>query len=314
MIFLCMLLIGCKAEFAKNEDNPKLKTQGTKEVLGTSIGLVDETAQTRTNFTHRLKSSTEYSPEIKIINHYPEKMEYRLFFLLDYKQTKVNYNNAEINYMDIEVEPKNEKKFTIKLSDIPDGLHDFIVISVRNPNNYLTDQQLIPPPRTFIHRRVTILVGENENPPNVKFEEITNDSNVKFKKIDDSSNILRGVVYLTNVPRNTPTGEVITLLNSYQNPLWVNFAIEEPNTSFAIIALLNNEQVVLQSTFFHTASKGMVNYPLNISINKNNPCNLTLAVVENPYTKIEDKNGELQNKLWSVIFANQITFEIEGKN
>ena len=57
----------------------------------------------------------------------------------------------------------------------------------------------------------------------------------------------------------------------------------------------------------------MVNYPLDISINKNNPCNLTLAVVENPYTKIENVNGKLQNKLWSVIFAYQITFASEGK-
>lgn len=282
-------------------------------MVGTSIGLVDETAQTKTNFTHRLKSSAEYSPEIKIINHYPEKMEYRLFFLLDYKQTNVNYSNKEINYLDIEVEPKDEKNLTIKLSNIPDGLHDFIVVSVRNPNSYLTEQQLIPPPRTFIHRRVTLLVGENENPPNVKFEEITNDSNVKFEKIDnDFSKVLRGVVYLTSIPKNSP-GEVITLLNNYKNPLWVNFAIEEQNTSFAIIALLNNEQVVLQNSFFHTSSKGMVNYPLNISINKNNPSNLTLAVIENPYTKIEDKTGELQNKPWSVIFANQITLEPEGK-
>jgi hypothetical protein len=266
--------------------------------VGFILGLTSDNNLSPINFTHLVSNGDSYVAEVYIYNKFPIKNMYRLFFVLDYKQTEVFLKNEKINYLDITLDPYSEKRFTIKMPAIKSGLHDFIIWGVRNPNDNLVKKEFVPPTLLNIHRRVTLISGSNDDPiaPNVDY--------LEKPTVPSSGKPLP--LLITEQPRNTIQGEVATIINK-NTTIWLNFSTQKPNMSYAIIAFLGTNQIKLATPFIKTNSEGVVQYPLEIDTEKAD--NLSIAVVENPFLLIETVPGKLKNEPWSIQFGNKITVE-----
>ena len=293
--FFIFLLLGCQSTSQKNIEVQK--TEGQMNI-GTTLGMSDETAFTDFNSTYIIPSQISFNPNIYIHNRDVKNNEFRLIFLLDYKQIDVKYNNKNVDYLDISTLPNEEKNLTIELPFIEDGFHDFLVLCIRNPDTLLPKEKFYPPGNFYVFKRSTLIVGNNYEKPNIEF------SNHEVLPGEDSIPPI-----VTKHPRNEFEGSVITVLKQpYPETLWLNFSPIEPKMKYALIAFSGKKQIEVKNSFFETTSKGVINLPLQLNLNKGKE-NLVIAVVENPFNSIETRDGEISKEPLWVTFINRISLE-----
>lgn len=292
-IFLIFLSLGCQSTSEKHVEQANEQMN-----IGTTLGMQDETAMTQYNATYNISANTIFSPKLYIHNRDIKNNDFRLIFLLDYKQINITYNNQNVNYIDISMKPNEQKNIAIEVPSLKNGFHDFLVLCIRKPDTLLSQEKFYPPGHFHIFKRSTLIVGNDNTKPNINFKErlVTNG------EIDIPP-------FVTKEPRDKFEGDVVTLLKQpYPETLWLNFSPIKNNMKYAVIAFSGANQIELDNAFFKTTSTGVINYPLKLGLDKNNK-NLIIAVVENPFSELENNSGEISAEPLWVSFLNRISLE-----
>ncbi|MGN7942162.1 hypothetical protein [Virgibacillus sp. 6R] len=273
ILFFTIIMVGCNKDATVKEVSSKVK----KDVsIGTTLGLNDETAVSQLNETFHIKKGNEFNPSINLHNRDTKSNSFRLYFMLDYNESTIIYNNKELTFIDIKLDPFEEKTIDIELEDLSNGLHDFIVLSVRNPDKLLLEKKFFPPGHFNLAKRTTLIVGGSDSPPKVDY--------INYKAFDSSEEM---PAILTTKPSKSLENEGITILPYNSNSeLWLNFNSTNVK-KYAIFAYLGDEYLPIKNRFVEVDNKGIINIPLDIKLVKNK--NLVIGVVENPFEKQTDE-------------------------
>ncbi|WP_088104121.1 hypothetical protein [Halalkalibacter urbisdiaboli] len=219
---------------------------------------------------------------------------------MNYEQVNVVYNKKEVPFLELNLDEYSNGNFEIEVSGIREGRSDFLVMAVRNPDEFKSVERYIPPQKTYLARRSTLIYKHNQQ-PSINYHDISSTSNI--------SNKLPVNPFLSYSPETNMKNALITVSYPFEK-LWLNFANDiDTNNKFAVIALHNNKQVDLEQIFFRQTSDEFVQHlPLlmdNIE-NIDNEGNLFfVCLIENPYELIENDNKRMPIPCQSK-FTNQI--------
>lgn len=266
------------------------------------LALTDDTALTQKYYTFQIDPEASFFPELRVVNDSPDSNPFALFFFLDYKQIPVTYEGQDTSVINLQVAPRSEIKFHITIPKLTVGRHDFIALAVRKPQVHLKEPRFIAPEQMFMARRITLIVGSDVS-PRKNFTDIKGtNSNWPIDSI---------VVVTKEHPKNTL--ENITLIKRDESDkLWVNFLAKRPDQYFAVILLLDNEQVAIQNPFIRSSASGLISLPINPKVPQdNNSHELIAMVIESPFERIEDESGNflIKSVPWLVRFTNKITIQ-----
>jgi len=299
LIVCIFLLSGCN--FNKNNNTSKSEapipnnkmaspTQSENKTAGTTLGLFDETALTKINETFKISETNGFTPTISIENRDIKDNVFRLFFIIDYKQFMFLYNERNIDYLDISLKPNETKRFDVKLNNLSEGLHDLILFCIRRPDDLLTEQKFFPPGQFNVVKRATLLVGEKqENRPQ---------KNYKSLQVNQSEKPIP--LFVSEKPRNTMIGEVVTLIDNGKRDFWINFSTQ-PNTKYAMLIFAGNKMENV--SFYQSERKGVANIPVQFKNGLNQ--NVFIALVDNPFIV----NSNDSNVSWDIQTTNRISIK-----
>ncbi|MDT3766397.1 hypothetical protein [Priestia filamentosa] len=294
-LLITILFTGCNIQDGQinNEESEsskeKNKTSENVQPIGTTLGMFDkDTALSKSNTTFELKNGDSFDPYISIHNRDQKENMFRIFFILDYKQSYVQYNKRQVNYIDVLLESNEKKKLDIKLDDLSNGLHDFVIFCIRRPDDLLTKQKFFPPGHFNIVKRTTLIVGDNQD-----YEK------VNYKNLDVETTTNEIPLFVSKESRNTMRGEVSTLVNHNESPLWINFPTKS-NNNYALLTFWGKE--LRNANFYHADNQGVANIPLNFKMKSDE--NLFVALVENPYTIVDEKSHSIP---WDIQTTNRIS-------
>ncbi|WP_458413357.1 hypothetical protein ACNQFZ_00205 [Schinkia sp. CFF1] len=261
-------------------------------VVGTTLGLFDEnTALSNLNTTFILNKRNSFQPSISIHNRDIKENLFRLLFVLDYEQADIQYNNNQVNYIDILLKPGEEKKVNIELNNLSNGMHDFIVFSIRRPDDPLSKPKFFPPGHFNVVKRTTLIVGNQQSKNYISYK------NLNIEQTEEEMPL-----FVSIEPRKTIKGEIITRVGQEKFPLWINFSTKI-NTNYAILTF--NSKTLEHVEFYRSKNKGVSSIPFNFTINKSNKNeNLFIALIENPFTIFDEKSYSIP---WDVQTTNRIT-------
>lgn len=297
LFVLIAILTGCNVD--EMIDNKQTDQKEKEDKVGVSLGLKDESSLNSHQFTHLLNEEATYTPEISIFSNYPEETPYRLFFLLDYKQIPVIFEGETKTSIDLKIPSYSLQTLDIEVPDISNGLHDFLVILVRNPDVFLKEERYVPFYQVTFYRRVTLIVNkEKSSLPGVG----------GLYKVKSLSNGLTNFTFISKNSSDEPSG-ALSLINNFKEIGWINFDSREPNSTFFIGAFLNQKQIEIEKPYIKSSDKGSVHYPIKLKeeIKPSKEGNLFFFVVENPFKMQENFNGELKNTPLNVYFTNRLT-------
>jgi len=242
-----------------------------------AFGVTDETAINDNQLIHKIKSNNDYSPEIIIKNNYDSSFKFRIFFLVDYKQISVMFKDKPVKTLDLQVSSRGTEKFEVKLPELQNGLHDFLVILVRDPDNTLEEEKFVPSAQVYMSRRIALIVDDKmDKPKHTVFP-------VAAKEIEQPS----ADPYITTEPFN-PVKDAITLLPKKTKDLHLNIKNGKENSTYAILSFLGKEQISFSKPFVSVSSVGQFSLPFELNNNNQSIQNLIITVVEDPYTLNED--------------------------
>ncbi|AAY60208.1 hypothetical protein I6G76_01780 (plasmid) [Bacillus cereus] len=285
---------GCSTQ-TNNQDKSKFEDDKTKsseigQNIGTTLGLFDdETAVNQLNNTFALKNMRSFSPQIYINNRDVKENTFRLFFVLDYQQSNVGYDNQNVNYIDVSLKANEEKKLEIKLNDLSEGLHDFIIFCIRKPDDLLTEPKFFPPGHFNIIKRSILKVGEGKS------------KQIDYKSLNVKPSNDEIPLFVSKQPRNIVQGEFATLVSKKDiDDLWINFSTKR-NSKYAVLTF--SDKSLVKTDFYKIEEQGVVNIPFDSKIKDNS--NVLVAVVENPFVMIKDDNSS--NASWIVQTTNRIS-------
>jgi len=296
---LFLILTGCSSANEvfqesndKNSSSNKPKDTDNEE-FGIGLGFSDETSVDDTQTIHKFQQGYNYTPEVLVENNFPETFNYRLFFFLDYKQIKVTKNKKESSYINLKLGPKKSEKFHVNLPHVKEGLHDLVVIAIRDPDNYLEKAQYVDSMEISLSRRVALLVGDKSNiPADIKFNTIN--SNIPVN--DDV--YTEPFISLTEKSANAES--LIPYKNIQKSRL--NMGASAANKKIAIIAFSNTKQIPVNNPFIIVRKKGDFNFVLtNKHYLENKKQNLYTTVIEDPYTTDVKKLNLFNVKLTNLI-------------
>ncbi|WP_033827808.1 hypothetical protein [Bacillus andreraoultii] len=176
-----IIVIGCSDKTVEKSDKdiPSDSTQ-----VGMVLGLYDESATDSKQMIHKIKANEAYTPEIYIKNNFPNESSFRLFFLKDYKQCEV-FTDDEVksSYIDIKLKHLEEKSIQVKIPLVEEGLHDFIVIAVRDPDNTLDKEQYVDSTQVYLSRRVSLISGDIKSTDNIIYTPLNSNNNINGQDI-----------------------------------------------------------------------------------------------------------------------------------
>ena len=292
-VVLLILLSSCSFQTEKeNQTEDANKIQGTSEnQVSFTLGLFDETATSQLNITHEINNNDNYTPKIVIHNRNSYEDNYRILVLLDYKQIEYQSKGETVEFLDINAKPNEQINLDISIPSIKPGLHDLLIVCIREPNKSLAKEAFIPPEVFYLSKRTNLLVGANEK-HEFKVSPLNTSKGEPIPPI------------LTTEPRGELEGKIITQINKEEVPseLWLNF-YGEKEKSYYILSFLDSKQLEISKEIYSPTNDGILNIPIDSS--RLDKGNLTMMVVENPYSKMETSDGQV--KPWSVDFVNKIT-------
>jgi len=293
VLFAAIVVTSCSVIGA-----PKTKPESTTNRIG--VELREKNALYNRQFTFQLKEKETFAPEIRLINDTPDNSMYRLLFLLDFKQVAVKYNNELRQSVSVDTAARSAKQLKVELSDLPAGRHDLIVVAVKDPERHLTTAEYVNPVRTYIYRRVTLIVGDDtvRRPVYEPFAAEPSDSKQT------------GSVFMTEEPA-ARDNNWLTLFK-YDGEAYANFRTKPGVDHYAMTVLINGEQGGQTVRYIQKADgkDGVISLPVKLDgLQQGKPNEVLVLVTENPFERVEDTAGNYMKLPWTVQFSNKITAE-----
>jgi len=293
-LIVSILLVSCNKETNTNTnaDNnhgfDPIFEQGGIATYYDKIGLKE------TPILQKINHNEDYIVDFEIENLFTFDNKFKVFFFVNYKQTKIIINGKEHDFIDYGVIKSNESKgLQIDIPNLSEGRNEILVLTVRNPDKTLKKKEFVM--GDFIHftKRFIVVSGNEKQENNQK---ITH----KLRAIKDTNNPIK-FPYLTSDIDPTE----ITLESS-TNPFKgkINFINNEKGSEYALIVLKNNKQISLDNSFFKVESTGRVEIPIDLNLD-NKANNIIITVVPNPFTKPNIGEQELNDL--TTESANKIT-------
>jgi len=289
MIFVLLLtLISCS-----NIEKKEYLTEPMEKGYQYGFGYFDESSIDETQTIHKIATGQSYSPTFEIYNGYPNKYNFKVYFIVDYKQKEVQFLNNIVRSIDVSLEANEKKIYDVQIPDIGKGLHDIIVFVVRDPDNVLEEKRHILPDNVYLSRRVSLIVDNEDMLPEIEYKLV-------------ESNTLKDNSSIPFITRNDhePIYSLSETLTSKHDlmKLNLNFTNKNKDQRFAIIAFIDSEQIQIKNSFLHIPKPGQVTFPLFFSkANFDWPKNLILAIVPDPYRLNKDLNMQ------GILFTNLVT-------
>lgn len=254
------------------------------------LGVTSGKALSDNYFTYSIKSSEVFTPEITIVNDTPNENSFSLIFLLDYKQIPVITNKIEKYIVEKKLKPVTSEKFQISLPELTVGRHDLLVLATRESEDINSDS-------IYMYRRGTLIVDKDKDveiPLNIL------ESN-KNKKLPEE------VVFASKEVPETIYDSVINFSKKDAQNLYLNFH-SVANRNYVILTFLNNCLIneSIANPFISIVESGNIHAPISIPEILQPSNELFFAIVENPYERIEDDKGILNNIPWDVKFTDKI--------
>lgn len=303
LIVLMMIIVtGCGLNKQANGISKKAGDTINKSYEGAMIGLTDESSITDDQLVYKISNKEAFSPTITIGNLYKSNNRYRLLFLLDYKQTKVLYDNKEQKVINIDLPPKSQKKIEIKVPNLEDGSHDFLLLVIRDPDTILKVNKYIPPEEVFMKRRAIIIVNK-EKEKQINYNMVNSTLNKNTDELN--KNAFNAFISLN---QGKDLSESLAIIDEKKaKNVWLNIPNYHNNSKFAIIAFAGDEQIKLDNPFVESSTTGLLHIPFELpNFNKNE--DLVVTVVENPFQS-PLKDGKKTLIPWQVRFTNKITIQ-----
>lgn len=289
LIFISLLSIlvnGCSNTNEKT--NATINNQKETISVSTILGIHNDELYDSKNNWFKIDNNTAFSPYITLGNDFPHDNTYRLFFFLDYKQISIEYNNQSKNFLELKMQERSEENIKINIKNLPEGNHDFMVVSMRNSNNYINKNDFIPGEEVYLYQRKKIIVGKNK------------EQQINFSKLNVDNTDLDGSLIITKNLDDKYQDQVNTITKEELPKSWLRIPVEKDNSHLAIIAIAGEKQLKIKHPYIEVNGKGTVSIPLSDIQNIEElspPQNLTFLVLEDDFSNTEDR----------AIFTNKIT-------
>lgn len=275
-------VVGCSNTNEKTGANIKQKEP---IFVSTILGIHNDEFYDSKNKWFKIENNATFSPYITLGNDFPHDNTYRLFFFLDYNQILIEYNNQPHNFLDINMKARSEENIKIDINKLPEGEHDLMVVSIRNPNKFINKSNFIPGEEVYLYNRKKIIVGENK-------EHQTNFSTIN---VDNSS--LDGSLIITK--NKSDKDQVNVIRKKELQKSWLKIPVKKSNSKLVIIGIAGEKQLSIKNPYIEIVDKGTVNIPLSNIQNIQDilyPQNLTFLVIEDSFSETEDR-GMFTNKI-----------------
>lgn len=285
LFFLALFgLVGCSkpkeviSEQKVNVEPKKMINSNTSEKIPFTMefSLLDESSIDENQIIYKLNENEKFTPSITLKNGFPNPTKYRLFFLLNYIQTPVKYNNENVNFIDVNLKENENINFDVDIEQIPNGLNDLVVFAVRDPDNLLDKDQYVSASQVYMARRAEIIVNNELMPREVKYTDVnvykskeeTEGATIPFVTIDSKN-------FIDKITRLTDLSSKLQLIKGTPN-----------KSNYAIFAIIGKKQIEVINPFIHVNDIGdfktpFLEFPLN-ELNENS--NLIVGIVQEPFT------------------------------
>lgn len=289
-IFLVVFINGCSQNTTKTTSHAEHTHTNKKQqvYVSTLLGIHNDKVYDSKNNWFKIQKNNAFSPEIRIGNDYPIDNEYSVLFFVDYKQISVEYNKQQKKTININMKKNSEQHLRVNVKNLEEGKHNFMVLLIRKPHEYITKEQSIPGLEVYISQKRTLVVGED----------IENDTH--FKKVEVQDQTLQGDLFITKNTNDPFEQQLNVLKRSEVQNYWLRIPSAENNTKLALIAIAGNEQLNIKNPYIEMENKGIANVPLidieGIS-NLRTPKNFTIIA-------IEDDSSDLGRQ---PLYTNKIT-------
>lgn len=276
VIFLIALTNGCSSNTKKTtSDSEHIHSDKKTQVyVSTLLGIHNDKVYDSKNNWFKIQENSVFSPEIEIGNDYPHENKYSVLFFIDYKQIPVEYNKRQKKFIDVNMTKNSEQNLKVNINNLEKGKHNFMVLLIRKPYDYITKKQYVPGLEVYISQKRTLIVGEN----------IERDT--LFKRVEAEEQSVNGALFITENINGKLEQQLNVLKKSEAPNYWLHIPSWQNNTKLILIAIAGNKQLNIENPYVEVRNKGVVNMSLKdiqgIS-NLSTPNNFTvIAINDNP--------------------------------
>jgi hypothetical protein len=270
IIFLISgLIVGCST----NSNSKEHVIAENKKAVGVGIRL-DIEADRLTNYKYE-SNNNEIIANIFLDNQFPYENDYKFYILVDYEISSFEYKGEINKHVKKRISPNSFEEFTIKLDDLEPGVHDIVLIVIRNSDNYIQEPKYINPKIQFFTKRVKVKISSSEANNNINVEEIQLEEN--------KNNINFPGLYFTEDLFEEPS-KLVTYTEVINNKksLYINSIINNgDDTSFVLIVVLNDE--IIFKKIYKAINYGLLSLPVNIENLKQGNNELYAILAKNPF-------------------------------
>lgn len=315
-LFLLFIISGCDqnndqtirfgsgaSDQSNDSDERKTKTikkEAKDKRLGFSLTFRDESQVGQEAYTFVLPKDKPLTPKISVRNKHPQKLTYRLYFILDYKQIHVNYKGENKKYIDLNVEGNSQLDVEqVKVNQLSKGVHQLMVMIFRAPQQHVKEDKFIPGEKIAGVRRIALFVGTKN-----KIKE----PSVDFREIKSKNTKKTGMFSYISHQSFATVRDAVGIIENHKKPLWFTFNVIEDHTSFFLGALIGNDFIPLKKPYVKVKHKGLASVPLKLDLTKyQQKKNVLLFAVPNPYIIKQKTDGTVDKNIHSFwVFPSNI--------
>lgn len=281
-VFLIAFINGCSNNTIKTNSNTEHahSEKKTQDYVSTLLGIHNDTVYDSKNNWFKVQENSVFAPEIEIGNDYPHKNKYSVLFFMDYKQIPVEYNKQQKESIDVDMKKNSERNLKVKINNLEKGKHNFMVLLIRKPYEYITKDEYVPGLEVYISQRRTLIVGENV------------EKDTLFKRVEAQEQSINADLFITENMKGELEQQLNVLKKSEAANYWLHIPSEKDNTKLILIAIAGNKQLNIENPYVEIRKRGVVNMPLKEIQGMNNlstPNNLTVIAINDDPSQINQQ-------------------------
>lgn len=313
VLFFALLIVSCsnsdnkvepiklqntnfKNTIKSTSDRDNLPMIEAGQSLGTTVGIYNVNGNIEKTKQYHIKAGQDFKKFISLGNLISEDRVYKLIMLVDYKQHSFSVDdNAPSEEYNFKIGAGKTLEIPIKITDLDSGMHDIVVIMVKNPNNKSLDEEYRKKTDLshLIIERFNVIVGDSDKP--ATHIEFTNEG------VKEPQNL--GGIFLSKkndykrwLSEDVKPGEILDYF------IHVGNSLEKDHQTYALVVLYNWKQIDI------VEGKNVLYYKLNkddsfvLPATLNTPESegvedLTALLIQNPNEKLTMYNRDTEFSL-----------------